>query len=110
MSVISPAGATIPGVTHHLIEVDGAELHYVSAGTSGSPILLVHGFPETWWTFHRVIPLLAKTHRVFAVDLPGFGDSGVAERGSDSATVAELLHALVAQLDVGAVHITAQDI
>jgi pimeloyl-ACP methyl ester carboxylesterase len=110
MSVISPAGATIPEVTHHLIEVDGAELHYVSAGRSGSPILLLHGFPETWWTFHRVIPLLAETHRVFAVDLPGFGDSGLAERGSDSATVAELLHGLIAQLDVGAVHITAQDI
>jgi pimeloyl-ACP methyl ester carboxylesterase len=48
MPTITPAGATIPGVTHHLAQLDGTELHYVSAGTAGSPILLVHGFPETW--------------------------------------------------------------
>jgi pimeloyl-ACP methyl ester carboxylesterase len=110
MTAASPVGATIPSVTHHRIEVEGAELHYVSAGDSGSPVLLVHGFPETWWGFHRLIPLLATTHRVFAVDLPGFGDSRLTERGTDSATVAEVLHALITRLDVGAVHITAQDI
>ena len=71
MTVITPAGATIPGVTHHLADVNGARLHYVSAGTSGSPILLVHGWPESWWAFRNLIPLLAQTHRVFAVDLPG---------------------------------------
>ena len=47
----------------------------MSAGTEGSPVLLVHGFPETWWTFHKLIPRLSEHHRVFAVDLRGFGDS-----------------------------------
>ncbi|MCU1505736.1 MAG: alpha/beta hydrolase fold protein, partial [Microbacteriaceae bacterium] len=56
MPTITPAGATIAGVTHHLARVNESELHYVSAGTSGSPILLVHGFPETWWAFRKVIP------------------------------------------------------
>jgi len=110
MTVITPIGATIPGVTHHSIPVNGAELHYVSAGSSGSPILLVHGFPETWWTFHRLIPLLAETHRVFAVDLPGFGDSRTGDRDETSRTAAETLHALISELGLGAVHITAQDI
>ena len=55
--------------------VNGTDLHYVAAGTTGSPILLVHGFPETWWGFHKLIPLLSDRHRVFAVDLRGFGDS-----------------------------------
>jgi pimeloyl-ACP methyl ester carboxylesterase len=41
----------------------------VSAGATGSPVLLVHGFPETWWAFHKLIPLLAGCHRMFAVDL-----------------------------------------
>src|ERR1700691_2029217 len=68
-------GTTLPGITHHRSKVNGTELHYVAAGTGGSPILLVHGFPETWWTFRKLIPLLASTHRVFAVDLRGFGDS-----------------------------------
>jgi pimeloyl-ACP methyl ester carboxylesterase len=109
MTTIPPAGATIPGVTHHVASVNGTELHYVSAGASGSPILLVHGFPETWWTFHKLIPLLAKTHRVFAVDLPGLGDSSNAEGAYDTATVADTLHALVLELNVGPVHISAQD-
>jgi pimeloyl-ACP methyl ester carboxylesterase len=109
MTTTTPAGATIPGVTHHTAQVNGTELHYVSAGTSGSPILLVHGFPETWWTFHRVIPLLAKTHRVFAVDLPGLGDSSNADGAYDSKTAAEMLHALISQLNVGPVHLTGQD-
>jgi pimeloyl-ACP methyl ester carboxylesterase len=108
--VTIPPGATIPGVTHHLAQVNGTELHYVSAGTGGSPILLLHGFPETWWAFHTMIPRLAPTHRVFAVDLPGHGDSGTTEGPSDSAATAETIHALIAELDVGPVHVTAQDI
>ena len=110
MITITPAGATIPSVTHHIARINGTELHYVSAGSSGSPILLVHGFPETWWTFHKVIPLLAKTHRVFAIDLPGLGDSSNADGDYDSGTAAETLRALVTELNVGPVHITAQDI
>jgi hypothetical protein len=68
-------GSTFPETTHHEVELNGTRLHYVSAGKHGSPVLLVHGFPETWWTFREVIPLLAASHRVFAVDLRGFGDS-----------------------------------
>ena len=81
MPVIDPVGATVPGVTHHLADVNGTRLHYVSAGTSGSPVLLVHGWPETWWAFREVIPLLAAAHRVFAVDLRGFGDSSAVGPG-----------------------------
>ena len=107
---IQPKGATLPGITHHRAEVNGMKLHYVSAGTSGSPILLVHGFPETWWTFHKLIPLLAEKHRVFAVDLRGFGDSDNGPGEYDSATSAEDLHQLVVQLNVGPVRLTGQDI
>ena len=57
--------ASIEGITHHTAAVNGTELHYVAAGAMGSPILLVHGVPETWWAFHKLIPLLPATHRVF---------------------------------------------
>ena len=103
-------GATIPGITHHRVEVNGTTLHYVAAGSEGTPILLIHGFPETWWAFHRLIPLLAAHHRVFAVDLRGFGDSGNGPGTYDSATAAEDLHLLIEQLGVGPVHLTGQDI
>ncbi|MEU8635387.1 alpha/beta hydrolase [Amycolatopsis sp. NPDC048633] len=102
--------ATIPGVGHHRVRVNGTELHYVTAGTAGSPVLLVHGFPETWWVFHKLIPLLSEHHRVFAVDLRGFGDSATATPEHDSATAAKDLADLIACLDVGPVHLTGQDI
>lgn len=99
-----------PGLEHVTEQVGGRRLHWVSAGSHGTPILLLHGFPETWWVFHRLIPLLAPTHRVVAVDLPGFGDSGTESGDYSSAAVAEVLHALVARLGLGPVHLGVQDI
>jgi pimeloyl-ACP methyl ester carboxylesterase len=110
MAVITPAGATIPGVTHHLADVNGAQLHYASAGTAGSPILLVHGWPETWWAFHKLIPILATTHQVFAVDLRGFGDSSNTDGNYDEATSAEDMHHLAEYLGAGPVHVLCQDV
>jgi pimeloyl-ACP methyl ester carboxylesterase len=107
---ITPIGLTLAGLTHHRVRLNGTTLHYVAAGTTGSPIVLVHGFPETWWSFHKIIPLLAATHRVFAVDLRGFGDSAHDDGVYDSATSADDLHQLVQHLDVGPVHLTGQDI
>ncbi len=107
---LAPGAATIPGVDHHRVAVNGTELHYVSAGASGSPVLLVHGFLETWWVFHKVIPLLSETHRVVAVDLRGFGDSANRQGAYDSTTSATDLSELIGQLGMGPVHLTGQDI
>jgi pimeloyl-ACP methyl ester carboxylesterase len=106
----APVGASIPEAVHHSVDVNGTELHYVEAGSDGSPVLLVHGFPETWWTFRGVIPRLAETHRVFAVDLRGFGDSANDAETFDSATSAEDLQLLIEHLGLGPVHLTGQDI
>lgn len=105
-----PAGASIPGAVHHRVAVNGADLHVVEVGSGGSPVLLVHGFPETWWAFRGVIPPLAEAHRVFAVDLRGFGDSSADAAAFDSATAAEDLRLLIEQLGLGPVHLTGQDI
>ncbi len=107
---IQPAGLTIPDATHHVGVVNGASIHHVTAGDAGTPVLLVHGFPESWWAFHGLIPLLARSHRVIAMDLRGFGDSSPAKPEDDSATVAEDLHALIAHLGLGPVHLLVQDI
>lgn len=100
----------LPAVNHHRVGLHGTELHYAAAGTSGSPVLLVHGFPETWWVFRKLIPLLSGHHRVFAADLRGFGDSATAGPDHDSATSARDLADLIAHLDVGPVHLVGQDI
>src|SRR3984885_5869484 len=107
---IAPAIPTVPGITHHCAHVNGATLHYAAAGTTGSPVLLVHGFPETWRAFRKLIPLLASSHRVFAVDLRGFGDSDTAPGDYDSKASAEDLHQLIEHLGLGPVHLTGQDI
>ena len=107
---MSTARATIAGIRHENVDVNGTRLHYVTAGDHGAPVLLVHGFPETWWAFRRLIPLLADHHRVHAVDLRGFGDSGVAEENHSSTVAAEDLHALIEHLSIGPMHVVGQDL
>src|SRR5580698_5277183 len=106
----APASLTSPEVTHHRAHVNGTTLHYAAAGATGPPVLLVHGFPETWRAFRKLIPLLAASHRVFAVDLRGFGDSDTAPGDYDSKASAEDLHQLIEHLGLGPVHLTGQDI
>ena len=54
--------------------VDGLRVAYVEEG-SGEPIVLIHGYPQNHKTWRAQIPHLAKTHRVIALDWPGWGDS-----------------------------------
>jgi len=107
---MNPGQATIAGARHETAAVNGTQLHYVTAGGQGVPVLLVHGFPETWWAFRKLIPLLAARYRVYAVDLRGFGDSDVAGEDYSGAVAAEDLHALIEQLSVGAMHVVGQDV
>ncbi|WNG87684.1 alpha/beta fold hydrolase [Mycobacterium sp. ITM-2016-00317] len=58
----------------------------------------------------KLIPLLSATHRVFAVDLRGFGDSSAGDGAYDEATSAEDMHHLVEHLGAGPVHVLCQDI
>lgn len=109
MTRTTPVGATVPGVEHHLHDINGVPLHHVVAGDSGTPFLLIHGWPETWYAFHRLIPLLAARHRVVAVDLRGFGDSGTCAEVYDEATTVEDLHQLIGHLGIGPVHVVCQD-
>lgn len=61
---------------HQYAEVNGITVHYVQAGTNkAAPILLLHGFPQSWLIWRDLIPKLAEDHYVLAVDLRGYGDS-----------------------------------
>ncbi|MEV6368577.1 alpha/beta hydrolase [Micromonospora musae] len=90
-------------------EVNGVRLHYVSGGT-GEPLLLLPGWPLTWWEFHKVMPLLAERYRVIAVDLRGMGDSGKPETGYDKKTMARDVAELVRKLGYESVNIAGTDI
>jgi pimeloyl-ACP methyl ester carboxylesterase len=58
----------------HEIDVVGSRVNYVEMG-EGPPLLLVHGLSGCWQNWLENIPHLARTHRVIAPDLPGFGAS-----------------------------------
>ncbi|WP_407690771.1 alpha/beta fold hydrolase [Saccharothrix syringae] len=80
---------------HEFADVDGVRLHYVTGG-SGSPVVLLHGWPRTWFGWWPIMPALAGHHTVHAVDLPGLGDSTGSPTGYDKATLARYAHSLVA--------------
>ncbi|MFD0657847.1 alpha/beta fold hydrolase [Thermocatellispora tengchongensis] len=80
---------------HEFAEVDGVRMHYVTGG-SGSPVVLIHGWPQTWYGWWPIMPALAEHHTVYAVDLPGLGDSHGSPTGYDKATLARYVHTLIA--------------
>jgi len=59
---------------HDRIETNGIKLHYVSEG-KGALMLMLHGFPEFWYSWRHQIPEFAKDYKVVAVDLRGYNDS-----------------------------------
>jgi pimeloyl-ACP methyl ester carboxylesterase len=54
------------------VRVERARWHVATAG-DGPPVVLLHGWPQHWWIWRKVIPDLARTHRVYAPDMRGFG-------------------------------------
>ncbi|WTX00180.1 alpha/beta hydrolase [Streptomycetaceae bacterium NBC_01309] len=93
----------------HQAEVNGVRLHYVEGG-SGSALLLLGGWPQTWWQWNKVMPALARRHRVIAVDLRGMGGSSKPASGYDKKTMARDIHELVRHLGLTTVSIAGHDI
>jgi hypothetical protein len=83
--------------SHHMTSLNGIQLHYVIGG-HGPPLVLLHGWPETWYEWRHVMPALAKNYTVIAPDLRGLGDSSKPLTGYDGKTTAEDIHQLVSQL------------
>ncbi|KAF1015535.1 MAG: Soluble epoxide hydrolase [Stenotrophomonas maltophilia] len=79
------------GFTSRYQEIDGTRLHYVEGG-SGPLVLLVHGFGQAWYEWHQLMPELARSHRVVAVDLPGLGLSLPPAGGYTGEEIAATLH------------------
>ena len=95
--------------SHHTASVNGIQMHYVIGG-QGDPVVLIHGWPETWYEWHRVMPALAKNYTVIAPDLRGLGDSSKLVTGYDGKTLAEDIHQLVTQLGFKTIFLVGHDI
>ena len=105
------AGAD-PVFRHGRVDVgDGVFLHYAELGPpTGPAVVLLHGWPQYWISWRRVMPTLAEHgYRVVAVDLRGSGGSSIPPGGYDKKTMAGDVHALVAQLELGPVAIVGND-
>jgi len=86
-------------LAHGMADIEpGFRLHYVTAGEGERTIVLLHGFPQTWWEWHRVIESLVEAgYRVVAPDYRGAGDSFRPLGGYDKRTMAEDIHVLLRQ-------------
>lgn len=84
---------------HTNVDIGEVTLHTVTAG-SGDPVVLLHGWPQTWYAWRHLIPPLAERYHVIAPDLRGIGESGRPSQGYDKQTMAEDIHRLLARLDL----------
>lgn len=90
------AGVDFPipaGFASEYRDVDGVRMHYVRGG-HGPLVFLVHGFGQTWYKWHDLMPLLAKSFTVMAADLPGLGDSGAPKTSYTGQDVSVYLYKL----------------
>jgi len=79
-------GTEMNDVDHHHAELGDVRLHYVTAG-SGFPVVLLHGWPQSWYEWRHIIPGLADRFTVIAPDLRGLGDSSRPADGYDKQTI-----------------------
>ena len=89
--------AALDGFIQQLVPANGIRINAVTGG-DGPSVLLLHGFPETWWEWHHVMPLLAERFNVVAIDLRGAGYSHCPLDGYDKATMARDAHEVMIAL------------
>lgn len=70
-----PSGVARAGFLEHDVVLDGVRHHYVAGQNTGPPVVLVPGQSMSWQSYQKVLPLLAKRFRVFAIDVRGHGQS-----------------------------------
>jgi pimeloyl-ACP methyl ester carboxylesterase len=99
-------------ITHHFVQAPGESetigWHYVEAG-KGEPVVLLHGIPDSWFLWHHQIAALAKTHRVIAVDLKGYGQSEKRPGDYRHEGVAQQLLALLDVIGINSFNLLTHD-
>jgi pimeloyl-ACP methyl ester carboxylesterase len=95
-------------VRHHTVQANGIKQHVVEAG-HGPPVVLLHGFPETWYAWRKQIPALSEHFRLIVPDLRGYGETEKPPTGYDKRTIAADIHALMQVFGIGRAPIIGHD-
>jgi pimeloyl-ACP methyl ester carboxylesterase len=89
---------------HNYAALNDVRLHYVTSGDKGPAVVLLHGWPQTWYMWREVIKGLAGSYRVIAPDLRGLGDSSRPVNGYDKKTIAQdvwrLVHDILGEQEI----------
>src|SRR6188768_2877584 len=105
-----PATAADAKIESRFAQVGDIKMHYLAAGTTGDPVILLHGYAQNSHMWRPLMTELGKTRRVIAPDLRGFGDTTKAESGYDKKTMAQDVHVLAQKLGIGKAAIAGHDI
>ena len=95
-------------VIHHHADLGDVRLHYVTMG-HGFPVVLLHGWPQSWYEWRHIMPGLAERYRVIAPDLRGLGDSSRPLTGYAKKTVGNDVWRLLQRLSVDQFFLTGHD-
>jgi pimeloyl-ACP methyl ester carboxylesterase len=96
---------------HYQVDVDGLSIHLVDAGESSKPtVLFLHGWPQSWAAFERVMISLNHDYHVVAIDLPGVGGSIGAPPSNDKRTLAKYVHGVIDRRGLRNVTLVGHDI
>ena len=106
----TPSDAAPATIASRTANVDGVQLHYLTAG-SGPAVLLLHGYTQTSRMWRPIIPFLAEKFTVIALDLPGIGDSSIpADNKIDMIIAAKQIHDLIRSLKIDKARVVGHDI
>ena len=103
-----PEFPQLDGVEHRFVDLPGLRMHVAEAG-AGEPLLLLHGFPQHWWGWYKVLPALAQRYRVIAPDLRGAGWTDAPTAGYTPEQLVADVVALLDALELDRVRIMAHD-
>lgn len=98
-----------PGFENRYEDVNGINLHYVEGG-SGSPVICLPGWPQTWYSFKNIAPALSKKYRVIVIDIRGMGTSEKPQTGYDKKTMAKDIYELIIKLKLEKATVIGHDI
>lgn len=105
----SPPLPEAPGFEHLVVETPGLRTHLAVIG-AGEPVVLLHGFPEHWWQWHAIAPIIAEAgYRVICPDLRGAGWTVADDPGIERQTRLRDLLALFDALDIERAHVVSHD-